>query len=395
MAEAPFSSSVASAQREEFLDGPAEKPPDGIQSNLTNPHNSNNGGFLFTSFCLAIATVFVLVRLYAKVFLIGRIIFVGIAYCIYRLIINVGFRIHQWDIRVRSMSEHLYIMHLCINLYSAHLMVTKTAILLEWIHIFVPDGRRSLFYRACCCLIWANIIFYSVVIVVANLVCIPIQRIWDKTVDGECNGNENPLNILSASLNLVFDIFILVLPQPVIWKLHMPKTKKMGISIVFAIGILATMASCFRVANSVQYRSGDSTYVASKLVIWSLVEMTCSFLVFCVPIIPGIWSGSHTRDPTAMRMWCDRSIFRTHPLHRFPGTRINEALSRCWGRWNIDKVFSFSRDSRYEGNADTEWPLDQLQGIICTREIIRTVEDASSFIETDGRSESCPWTEPV
>lgn len=129
-------------------------------------------------------------------------------------------------------------MHLCINLYSAHLLVTKTAILLEWIHIFVPDGHRSPFYWACCCLIWANIVFYSVVIVVANLMCIPMQRIWDKTVDGKCNSDESFLNILSASLNLAFDIFILVLPQPVIWKLYMPKTKKMGVSVVFTIGIL-------------------------------------------------------------------------------------------------------------------------------------------------------------
>lgn len=121
--------------------------------------------------------------------------------------------------------------------------------------------------------------------------------------------------------------------------------------------------------------------------------MTCSFLVFCVPIIPGIWNGSYTRDPTVMRMWCNRPIFWTHPLHRFPRTRINGALNKCRGYWKISKILSFSRDSKYEENTDLEWPLDQFQGIVRTREIISTVEDASSSnIETDGRSGSCPRT---
>ncbi|KAI1476073.1 hypothetical protein F4774DRAFT_428487 [Daldinia eschscholtzii] len=420
-----LSSSVPTEQ-EILPDQPAMNPPPGVESNLTNPKNFNYGGLTLTSICLTIATMFVLARLYVKAFLIKRMriedcnvafrghileyladlsnldliiagygIFVGIAYCIYRLINNVGFRIHQWDFRKSNLSEHQFIMHICVNLYSAHLLVTKTAILQEWIHIFVPDGHRSPFYWACQGLTWINIFFYGVAIVVTNLKCIPMKRIWDKSFPGECNLDEGVLEIGSASLNLALDVFILVLPQPIIWRLHMPKIKRMGVSVIFTIGILAIGASCTRVIRTLQYHSGDTTWVSSDLVISSLVEMTCSFLVFCVPVIPRLWNGSCAQDVTTLRTWYNRSTFWAHPRQKLPQPPIGRALRRFRGYWETNRGFSFSRDAKPQESTSQEWSLEQIQGIMCTREIISTVEDASSFTAADRRSGNYPWSDPV
>lgn len=42
----------------------------------------------------------------------------------------------------------------------------------------------------------------------------------------------------SAVFNLVLDILILLLPQQVIWTLQLTKSKKIGISFIFGVGIL-------------------------------------------------------------------------------------------------------------------------------------------------------------
>lgn len=46
------------------------------------------------------------------------------------------------------------------------------------------------------------------------------------------------LDVSSASLNLVSHLLVLILPHTVIWKLNMKWKNKLGVSVVFAIGLL-------------------------------------------------------------------------------------------------------------------------------------------------------------
>lgn len=41
-----------------------------------------------------------------------------------------------------------------------------------------------------------------------------------------------------AAINVVLDLVILVIPQRIIWRLKMKKAKKIGVSLIFLIGIL-------------------------------------------------------------------------------------------------------------------------------------------------------------
>ncbi|PQE09149.1 integral membrane PTH11 protein [Rutstroemia sp. NJR-2017a WRK4] len=49
-----------------YLDLPAMEPPAGEVQNLDNPPNGNNTVIGIYSVCIALATVFVILRLYAK-----------------------------------------------------------------------------------------------------------------------------------------------------------------------------------------------------------------------------------------------------------------------------------------------------------------------------------------
>ncbi|KAI0157246.1 hypothetical protein GGR57DRAFT_461338 [Xylariaceae sp. FL1272] len=316
-------------QQEALLDGPALKSPNG-QYNFSNPYNLNTVGYVTVSLALAITSIFVFVRFYVRIFIVGRLrledyliiagygIFVATSYCVYRLLMNVGIFVHQWDIRFRDLSEFLYVIHLCANLYSAHILVSKAAILLEWIHIFVPTGTRNAFYWACQCLLWVNVLFYTATIITANLVCIPFEGIWNKTITAKCIDGK-VIEVVSASLNLFSDLVILILPHKVIWTLHMKPQKKIGVSIIFTIGLLAITAAAFRLQSATRYYSSeDATYVASSLILWSLVEMTSLFLILSVPSVPKAlynstifqavkssllgWKGKSSK-PSTQRSW--------------------------------------------------------------------------------------------
>lgn len=69
------------------------------------------------------------------------------------------------------------------------------------------------------------------------LMCRPLAYNWDSSIDATCG------NVLGGYLsvhifNFVIDLIIALLPAPVLWKLQMPKGKKVGIAIIFALGAL-------------------------------------------------------------------------------------------------------------------------------------------------------------
>ncbi len=117
-------------------------------------------------------------------------------------------------------------------------MILKAAILLEWIRIFVPPGTRNLFFWTSTILIGLHTTFYIAWVITENLSCIPHRRIWDLTIPhGKCI-DVRLIYLPVAAINLFADIIILLLPQRTIWTLHMTIKKKIGVALVFAIGIL-------------------------------------------------------------------------------------------------------------------------------------------------------------
>lgn len=115
----------------------------------------------------------------------------------------------------------------------------KTAILLEWTRIFVPPGKttKNSFYWTCQVVMWVNILYYAAVITAWALSCSPHAKIWTPSLPGKCF-NTKAFFVTNASLNLASDIVILALPQSSIWGLQMSRRKKIGVSLVFAIGVM-------------------------------------------------------------------------------------------------------------------------------------------------------------
>lgn len=121
--------------------------------------------------------------------------------------------------------------------YSFTLLILKTAILIEWVRIFIPRGQRTVLYWTSVIVLLVNAGMYLSFIFVIFGSCQPFEKTWHFWLAGRCI-NKKSRDIVAASLNLVTDVFILLLPQGVIWKLHMTRRRRVGVSIVFSVGIL-------------------------------------------------------------------------------------------------------------------------------------------------------------
>ncbi|KAK8091637.1 hypothetical protein PG997_001998 [Apiospora hydei] len=293
---------LSPAEQEKVLSGPALEPPPGIVPNLDDPPNKNGAAIGVCSTCLVIGSFFVFVRMsgmgrsWKKICIsdydISQGLYVAFVAVLLREV-HVGFLVHQWNFRLRDLPDILYLFTLATNFYTFTITLLKSAIVLEWLRIFVPRGtprRNSSFYWISVALLVGNFLFNSAAIVVINLSCTPHAKAWDQLLPGSCFDGRG-LYVASAVVNFVIDLVILVLPQRVIWGLKMSVQKRLGVSAVFVVGLIACFAAAFRIPVSVQYsQSQDVTYDFCTVGIWTITEATCGFIVYCTPALPNALS---------------------------------------------------------------------------------------------------------
>lgn len=114
----------------------------------------------------------------------------------------------------------------------------KTAILLDWARIFVPsDKYKNFFWWGCVVISGFQCVWGVVCIILLNMQCIPHNAIWEFYVPSKCY--ELPKVMLSSgSIQVITDIAMVLLPQKMIWGLHLNWQKKLGVSIIFGVGVM-------------------------------------------------------------------------------------------------------------------------------------------------------------
>lgn len=134
------------------------------------------------------------------------------------------------------------VIHIGTNLYTICVIGVKSAILLEWIRIFNPHGVRNLFYWTCVSLLSANVVYYIGTAIAEHFSCIPYEKLWNRLLPGACY-DWRPVNLSAAVVNIASDIIILCAPQRVIWNLRLSRKRKLGVSVVFLVGIMYVIIS--------------------------------------------------------------------------------------------------------------------------------------------------------
>lgn len=126
-------------------------------------------------------------------------------------------------------------------LYCINMFLIKLAVLLQLLRVFVPLKKRNALFWTCQAFIWLNFIYYTVYVCLAIFSCNPIKKGWSQQVYPPIKGSCLDLRaayLAGAIINTISDLSIVILPQPVIWRLHLSSKKKVGLCVVFLIGLL-------------------------------------------------------------------------------------------------------------------------------------------------------------
>jgi hypothetical protein len=77
------------------------------------------------------------------------------------------------------------------------------------------------------------------------------------------------LVVIQGVGNVAIDLFLMLLPLPVVWNLQMPLKRKLQTSAMFLIGLCACISSVIGLAVRVEYFSAGSDNIWLVIPIWS------------------------------------------------------------------------------------------------------------------------------
>lgn len=109
----------------------------------------------------------------------------------------------------------------------------KLSILTFYLRVFGSAHPR---FRIVCYVLIAYIVMWLVTFYfVFAFTCVPFSRMWSLT-------DYCPLNVAgqyaAGAIGTLHDILVVIVPQPIIWRLQMPLQRKLAISSIFLIGLV-------------------------------------------------------------------------------------------------------------------------------------------------------------
>lgn len=139
------------------------------------------------------------------------------------------------DLLTSLISQYLFVFSIIDPIW---VIPAKAAILLEWKRIFVPRGTRNRFYWATWFLMLLNGLFYFIAFFFVIFAQQPIARNWDVILPGKSPYDRKTIDIVATGVNLTVDVSVFLLPQRVIWSLQMTRSRKLGLCLMFSLGLL-------------------------------------------------------------------------------------------------------------------------------------------------------------
>ncbi|KAI0159776.1 hypothetical protein GGR57DRAFT_458656 [Xylariaceae sp. FL1272] len=286
---------------------PALSPPAGVEPEFRNYYPITGSQIALNTVILTLCVLGVSARSYTRacilrnfdlsdcILILALLFFAG--FVSLKLVANTyGQGHHQWDVNVVTIEKFLFFQNLIETLYCPTMLFAKYTVLRQIETIFYKHQHQKAAFRVIWGLIWANAVFYITIFFTFLFACVPRNKIWNSTVNGHCI--DVRASVLATSvINVVSDTTILITPLVAVWQLHLRTKSKLGISVVFAVGIFATAAAIVRLYYGVKLtRSGDATWLIEGVGTWAIIEIATVILVACFPLFPRLYKHLFQRD---------------------------------------------------------------------------------------------------
>ncbi|KAJ5479578.1 hypothetical protein N7530_005087 [Penicillium desertorum] len=131
--------------------------------------------------------------------------------------------------------------------------------------------------------------------------CTPVQYYYNKDLKGHCMSGQVQFFQVMGSIALVEDVIIFCLPIPVFWRLQVNRRQKLGLTLVFSLGLLVCIFSLMRLIEFRKFQLTDLAASSAKESIWTCLELDVAIICGCLPFLNPLVQGVRSKvrsDPS-------------------------------------------------------------------------------------------------
>ncbi|KAF2490215.1 hypothetical protein BU16DRAFT_470007, partial [Lophium mytilinum] len=155
------------------------------------------------------------------------------------------------------------------------------------LHLYIVTFPTRTVRRLCYSLMVASTLYYLLVIFKALILCNATQLAWNNR--SHCSKHLMPIYIAVGTINVVIDVIVVALPMPILWKLQLPWSRKIGLFAMFSLGGGICVISTFRIVCIARIDLQDFTHGAADLGVWSFLEPALGVVNACLPVLRPIF----------------------------------------------------------------------------------------------------------
>jgi hypothetical protein len=203
--------------------------------------------------------------------------------------------------------------------------LTKLSFLTFYLRIF-PSKQ---FHRICH-LTMGVIIGGVLGFVIATIFqCVPVAGSWEKTLPAKCINNAW-FRWWWAGYNTATDIWICLLPMPLLARLQLDTVRKVGVMLMFALGLFVCVTSIVRITALVQsVNTTDPTWGSWDALLWSAIEASTGIICACLPFL------KHPLKQMFPRLFSsfDSKVSRSRPTYKLSALSQRGHRTHPNGEW--------------------------------------------------------------
>lgn len=116
--------------------------------------------------------------------------------------------------------------------------------------------------------------------------------------------------VANAVFNLCMDIVAFVVPLPIIYRLQLPIRKKLGLALLFMVGLVAIVSG----AVSLHYRRTSSAQTSEDLTVvcvFTILDSAIGIILGCVPALRALWNSERLGLMKSLRSVLSSTRMRT------------------------------------------------------------------------------------
>ena len=136
-----------------------------------------------------------------------------------------------------------------------------------------------------------TIVTYIIIVFMTAFQCVPVRAVWDWDIrDKKCLNISN-VAWSSAAVNIAAEVFILILPLPMLVPLRLTRKKKIGLYALFGAGVLTVAVAAARIPT-LKYLStpNDASWDNVAAYLWTCAETTVVNICAAAPPIRSLFT---------------------------------------------------------------------------------------------------------